>query len=424
MALPSGCHEVVLSGGTDELAARVVVGARRGPRALLVGGPSARDPLGLAIAREATRAIDPSALAGAVVAVGRLDAAEGHPVLRALLDRAAFLLEVRAGAPGRPSWPHVAGDLRDEATARLLRAFGVEIVLDAAPPRGSAAKAAAQRGVPALLYEGGEEGRHDPTAVERGVWGVESLLRARRLLPGRPARPAFRLTVAKPVWLRAEAAGWLVPQVAPGDVLMTGQPVGDLHDEVGRHRGSIVSPARSVVLSMTAQTRVEAGDAVARVARVLASTIAAREPPPPLEVRRVGWCEWVALPELGIPRLHAKIDTGARTSALHVRSMRVIGEVSGRPVLELQLPVGRRPRGGKGATARVVVMEHVVVRDSGGHSERRPVIETTLVLGPLRRKVRVTLTDRGDMLFPMLVGRTAVAQEFVVDASARHLLGE
>jgi hypothetical protein len=72
----------------------------------------------------------------------------------------------------------------------------------------------------------------------------------------------------------------------------------------------------------------------------------------------------------------------------------------------------------------VVVVEYVTVRDSGGHAERRPVIETTLVLGVLRKKVRVTLTDRGDMLFPMLVGRTAVGDHFLVDASGRHLLGD
>ena len=132
----------------------------------------------------------------------------------------------------------------------------------------------------------------------------------------------------------------------------------------------------------------------------------------------------MSLPELGIPRLHAKIDTGARTSALHVRSMRPVGELAGRPILELQLPIGRRPSGGKGTVARVVVEEYVTVRDSGGHSERRPVIETTLVLGPLRRRVRISLTDRGDMLFPMLVGRTAVGDHFLVDASGRHLLGD
>jgi hypothetical protein len=85
--------------------------------------------------------------------------------------------------------------------------------------------------------------------------------------------------------------------------------------------------------------------------------------------------------------------------------------------IEIVLP-GRR-----GATVRVPLVDHVVVRDSGGHAERRPLIETTLVLGTMRRRARVTLTDRGDMQFPMLVGRSALGDDVWVDASRRDLLG-
>ena len=146
----------------------------------------------------------------------------------------------------------------------------------------------------------------------------------------------------------------------------------------------------------------------------------ASEPP----TLAVGWREWVRLPEIGVDLIKAKVDTGARTSALHVRSLEPVGEADGRPVLELRLPIGRRSAHGRGARARVVVEEYVTVRDSGGHAERRPVIETTLVLGSMRRRIRVTLTDRGDMLFPMLVGRTALAEDFIVDPASRHLLGD
>ena len=102
--------------------------------------------------------------------------------------------------------------------------------------------------------------------------------------------------------------------------------------------------------------------------------------------------------------------------------MRQVGERAGKPLLEVRLPTGRRPNSGKGRVARVEVDESVVVRDSGGREERRPVITTTLALGPVTRRVRISLTDRGDMLFPMLVGRTALGEDFVVDAAARNLL--
>jgi hypothetical protein len=72
--------------------------------------------------------------------------------------------------------------------------------------------------------------------------------------------------------------------------------------------------------------------------------------------------------------------------------------------------------------ARAPVHEWVTVRDSGGRAERRPVIETALELGPVRRRVRVTLTNRGEMLFPMLIGRTGLG-DVLVDVSARYLCG-
>jgi hypothetical protein len=72
---------------------------------------------------------------------------------------------------------------------------------------------------------------------------------------------------------------------------------------------------------------------------------------------------------------------------------------------------------------RAVVRGYVVVRDTSGRMERRPVIETALRLGPLKRRIAVTLTNRGDMRFPMLIGRTALGAAVVVDPARRYLLG-
>ena len=132
----------------------------------------------------------------------------------------------------------------------------------------------------------------------------------------------------------------------------------------------------------------------------------------------------MALPRLEIKRLKAKIDTGARTSALHVMRMRTIDTAGGpnrRPILEITVPGGRR--GERPHVVRATVRGFAMVRDTSGRTERRPVIETTLKLGPFERRITVTLTDRGDMLFPMLVGRTALGPGVVVDPSRRYLLG-
>lgn len=135
----------------------------------------------------------------------------------------------------------------------------------------------------------------------------------------------------------------------------------------------------------------------------------------------VGWCELVDLPELGVTRLPAKIDTGARTSALHLHGFRMIGRERGRSIWEIEVPAGDGGRTNRTVKARVEVVEQATVRDSGGHSERRAVIETTLCLGDRVRRVRVSLTDRGDMRFPMLVGRTALDGAVRIDPSRRFL---
>ncbi len=132
----------------------------------------------------------------------------------------------------------------------------------------------------------------------------------------------------------------------------------------------------------------------------------------------IGWCEWVALPELGI-KLKAKVDTGARSCALHVHDMREVAiDDDGNVLMDIEIPDGGRRR-----ATRVAVVEYAHVKDSGGHTERRPVIETLVQLGERAERVRVTLTDRGDMRFPMLVGRTALSGNVRVHPVRRFLLG-
>jgi hypothetical protein len=137
---------------------------------------------------------------------------------------------------------------------------------------------------------------------------------------------------------------------------------------------------------------------------------------------RVGWKEYLDLPELGLHRLKGKLDTGARTSTLHVHSLQVLERLpDGTQTAEVQLvPLRRDPL--RLVTARVRILRHIRVTDSGGHRELRPLIETVLVLGPVRKRIFLTLTDRSGMLFRMILGRKAVEGDFVVDAAAKYLL--
>ncbi len=134
----------------------------------------------------------------------------------------------------------------------------------------------------------------------------------------------------------------------------------------------------------------------------------------------IGWKEYLDLPDLGILRLKAKIDTGARTSALHVRDLEVLSRhADGSADLAFTVPLSRRDER-REVAARARMLRQVRVTDSGGVAEVRPLIETLLVLGPVRKRILLTLTDRSGMLFRMLLGRKALEGDFLVDVGARY----
>jgi len=134
----------------------------------------------------------------------------------------------------------------------------------------------------------------------------------------------------------------------------------------------------------------------------------------------LGWREWVALPEIGIPRIKAKVDTGARTSALHAFFVEPVKH--GR-----QVRFGIHPLQNSRQSELICVADIIderFVTDSGGHSEKRFVIRTPLVLGSSILPVEITLTNRDNMTFRMLIGRTAIRKHFVVDPARSFLVGE
>ncbi len=135
--------------------------------------------------------------------------------------------------------------------------------------------------------------------------------------------------------------------------------------------------------------------------------------------RLLGWREWVQLPDLGLPMMKAKVDTGARTSCLHAFALETFKRDGIGWVRFSVHPI-------QANIEEVVECEALIadirpVRDSGGHTEERIVIKTCIAIGNWRDEIEMTLTSRDDMRFRILLGRTAiVAGKFIINPALSY----
>lgn len=133
----------------------------------------------------------------------------------------------------------------------------------------------------------------------------------------------------------------------------------------------------------------------------------------------IGWSEWCALPELGIASIKAKIDTGAKTSAIHAYSITAY-QLRNKHFVRFNIhPLPKRDDITISCNAEVIDQRHVM--SSNGHIENRYVITTPIRLGEQEWNIELTLSNRDPLRFRMLLGREALKGRVVIDPSRRLL---
>ena len=137
----------------------------------------------------------------------------------------------------------------------------------------------------------------------------------------------------------------------------------------------------------------------------------------------IGWRETVSLPDLGLDAVNAKIDTGARTSALHVDHIEQLPGVDGEDRIRL-FRHGDKRAGSTHQSWDMPAASLRKIKSSNGTFEFRYVIDTELVIGPVRQRIELTLTDRRGMRYEMLIGRTALRRHFIINAGRSHIVSE
>lgn len=136
----------------------------------------------------------------------------------------------------------------------------------------------------------------------------------------------------------------------------------------------------------------------------------------------IGWREWCGLPELGLPGIVAKIDTGAKTSSLHAFKIRHFEKDGESWVRFIVHPAQRRRQ--PEITCEAKVIDERTITSSNGASEQRIVISTTMILGQQKFETELTLSNRDEMGFRMLVGRQSLSRRFMVDPSLSFAAGD
>jgi len=131
----------------------------------------------------------------------------------------------------------------------------------------------------------------------------------------------------------------------------------------------------------------------------------------------LGWSEHIAFPEWNIYRLRAKVDTGARTSALHVENLKILksGSAKFEVVLDDHHPEDVMP-------VKAPVLKWAKVRSSNGHFQKRCFVRVMARIGPVEKLIDISLVSREKMVYRMLLGRKALEHDFLVDVSRRHAL--
>jgi predicted deacylase len=282
---------------TLSLPVAVVNGLRPGPRIWLDAAIHGDEINGVEIVRQVLADLRPAELHGTVIAVpivnvfgfvnqarylpdrrdlnrafpgsrrGSLTSQLARLFMTEVVSRCDYGLDFHTGSDHRTNLPQLRVDLTVPGMWDLARAFGAPVVVHAPLRDGSLRSVCAQRGIPLLVYEGGEAHRFNEGAIGVGVDGTLRVLSALEMLPGRKvADGAIPLFVRRTTWERARRSGIIRIDVYPGQQVDKGEQIGMMADAFGARLHPVRAPIKGVVLGYTRNPIVSQGEALVHLA--------------------------------------------------------------------------------------------------------------------------------------------------------------
>lgn len=201
---------------------------------------------------------------------GSLAARLAHAFMSAVVEGSTHGIDLHTGALHRSNLSHIRACLDDPESAKLARAFGVPVIINANLRDGSLRQAALERGIPMLLYEAGQALRFDELSVRGGVRGILAVMRALGMIRGgrRSLAPPEPTLARSSSWVRAPTGGLLRTQVPLGTRIVEGTTLGMISDLLGENEIEISAPDGGILIGRTELPLVNEGDALFHIASV------------------------------------------------------------------------------------------------------------------------------------------------------------
>ncbi|KPK12745.1 MAG: succinylglutamate desuccinylase [Acidithiobacillales bacterium SG8_45] len=201
---------------------------------------------------------------------GSLAARLANTFMREIVEKSTHGIDLHTGAMHRSNLPQIRANLDDKETDRLARAFQVPVIISSTLRDGSLREAAAECGIPMLLYEAGEALRFDEVSIRAGVKGIINVMRALEMLPPSRSTPRKQLepVVARSsAWVRAPGSGILRAMVPLGARVKKDTLLGVVADPFGAREVNIMAPVNGIIIGKTQLPLVNEGNALYHIAR-------------------------------------------------------------------------------------------------------------------------------------------------------------
>lgn len=201
---------------------------------------------------------------------GSLAARLAHLFMQEIVSQSTHGIDLHTGAIHRTNLPQVRANMDDEETNKLARAFDVPVIISSTLRDGSLREAAAENGIPMLLYEAGEALRFDEVSIRAGVKGIVNVMRLLEMLPASRRKTTKQIdpVVARSSsWIRASDSGIFRAMIPLGGRVKKGTLLGVVADPFGEREIQIISPFSGIIIGRTNLPLVNEGDAIYHIAR-------------------------------------------------------------------------------------------------------------------------------------------------------------